>query len=201
ALASWGWWFSTQGVLGFLIPVLCLVFIFKRKPGEIGLGLGDWKLALGLSALYIPLVVVGTFVLSADPAFQANYPHLRSAASSWKVFAIYESLFIFYWFGWEYLWRGYMLFGTERTFGAYAILIQAIPFALLHAGKPFIEGMLSVVGGIALGALVWRCRLFWIAIPIHAAQMLILDFFCSLRVRTGATGLGLSDLIEMLGGM
>jgi hypothetical protein len=61
--------------------------------------------------------------------------------------------------------------------------------------------MLSVVGGIALGALVWRCRSFWIAIPIHAAQMLILDFFCSLRIRTGADGLGISDLIEMLGGM
>lgn len=200
-LATWGWWFTMQGVLGFVLPVLFLMIFFKRKPSEIGLGLGDWKLAVGLSALYLPLVVIGTFILSADPAFQAKYPHLAGAASSWKIFLIYEILFIFYWFGWEYLWRGYVLFGTAPTFGVYAILIQTIPFAIMHANKPLAEGLLSVVGGIALGALVWRCRSFWIAIPIHAAQMLILDFFCSLRARTGATGVGLSDLLEMLKGI
>ena len=200
-LASWAWWFGTQGVIGFIIPVLCLVFLFKRRGSEIGLGLGDWKLALKLSALYLPLVIIGTFLLSADPSFQAKYPHLHSASTSWKLFLAYELLFIFYWFGWEYLWRGYLLFGTARTFGVYAIFIQAIPFAILHAGKPFAEAILSVVGGIALGALVWRCRSFWIAIPIHAAQMLILDFFCSLRIRTGVDGFGLSALFEMLSGI
>ena len=199
-LASWGWWFTMQGLFGFVLPVVFLLVIFKQKIRDIGLGLGDWKLALGLSALYLPLVIIGTFILSADPAFQVKYPHLHAASGSWKIFIIYELLFVFYWFGWEYLWRGYMLFGTAKTFGVYAILIQAIPFAIMHANKPFAEGMLSVVGGIALGALVWRCRSFWIAIPIHAAQMFVLDFFCSLRIRTGATGIGLSSLFEMLKG-
>jgi hypothetical protein len=196
---AWGWWFGVQGVTGFVLPVLLLVLAFRRRPGEIGLGLGDWRLASGLAAAYLPLVAIGTWVLSADPAFQSDYPHYQPAATDWTYFFVYEALFLFYWFGWEYLWRGFVLFGTAHTLGAYAIFVQAIPFAILHLDKPLPEAALSILGGIALGALCWRCRSFWIAIPIHAAQMLILDFWCSLRIRTGADGLGPGALLEMLG--
>ena len=118
----------------------------------------------------------------------------------WLIRFLLEAFFLFYWVGWEYLWRGFVLFGTAPRFGLYAIIIQALPFAVLHFNKPFPEAMLSLVGGVALGGLVWRCRSFWIAVPIHAAQMMILDLWCSLRLRTGARGIGLESLFETLGG-
>ena len=198
-LGAWGWWFGMQGVTGFVVPVLLLVLGFGRRPSEIGLGTGDGKLALTLAGLYLPLVAVGTWVLSDGAAFQAQYPHYDPAATDWRVFLIYEGLFLFYWIGWEYLWRGFVLFGTAHVFGLYAIFVQMVPFALLHADKPPAEAFLSILGGVALGALVWRCRAFWIAVPIHAAQMMILDFWCALRVRTGAEGIGLPALAEALG--
>ena len=136
-------------------------------------------------------------------AFQEQYPHHTPATRDWSVFLIYEALFLFYWIGWEYLWRGFVLFGTAPTFGVHAIFVQTLPFAVLHVSKPWPEALLSIVGGIALGALVWRCRSFWIAVPIHAAQMMLLDFWCTLRVRTGASGIGLEaffDLVAQLGG-
>ena len=187
---SWGWWFSVQGITGFVLPVLSLMLLFRRRPSEIGLGAGDWRLALGLAAAYLPFVIVGTWFLSADPAFQAAYPHYQPAAFDWRFFIVYELLFLFYWIGWEYLWRGFVLFGTAHTFGLYAIFVQTVPFALLHLEKPLAEALLSIVGGVALGALVWRCRSFWIAVPIHAAQMLILDLWCTFRLRTGISGTG-----------
>ena len=198
---TWGWWFGMQGLTGFVIPALSLIFLFGRRPAEIGLGLGDWRLATTLAALYLPLVVLGTWVLSDGEAFQAQYPHYTAAAYDWRFFVIYEALFLFYWIGWEYLWRGFVLFGTAPTFGLYAILVQTVPFALLHIQKPLAEALLSVLGGVALGALVWRCRSFWIAVPIHAAQMLILDFWCTLRLRTGVSGIGPGALFEMLRGL
>lgn len=198
---GWGWWFAVQGVTGFVLPVLALLFLFRRRPAEIGLGAGDWRLGLLLAAGYLPLVAIGTWVLSADPAFQAQYPHYQPAAFDWRFFFVYEALFLFYWIGWEYLWRGFVLFGTAHTFGLYAIFIQAMPFALLHIQKPIAEALLSVVGGVALGALVWRCRSFWIAVPIHAAQMLLLDLWCTLRLRTGADGLGFEALVSALKGL
>ncbi len=195
---AWGWWFAMQGVTGFVLPVLALVLLFRRRPGEIGLGLGDWKLALTIAALYVPVVAVGTWVLSDGAAFQEQYPHYQPAAHDWRFFVIYELLFLFYWIGWEYLWRGFVLFGTAPALGVYAVFVQAMPFALLHLQKPLAEALLSIVGGVALGALVWRCRSFWIAVPIHAAQMLMLDLWCTLRIRTGVSGVGPEALAELL---
>lgn len=197
ALAAWSWWFSFQGFTGFVLPVFFLLVLFRMKPRDAGLSLGDWRFGLTISLLYLPLVIVGTWVLSDGAAFQRSYPHLGQAANDWSVFLIYELLFLFYWIGWEYLWRGYVLFGTARTFGVYAIFIQAIPFAVLHVDKPAAEAVLSVLGGIALGAVVWRCRSFWYAVPVHAFQMLAIDFWCTLRIRTGVEGKGISALLEI----
>jgi hypothetical protein len=197
---GWGWWFAVQGVTGFVLPVLALRLLFKRRPAEIGLGAGDGRLAVLLAAVYLPLVVLGTWVLSDSPAFRAQYPHYSPAALDWRFFVVYEVLFLFYWVGWEYLWRGFVLFGTAPTFGVHAIFVQTVPFALLHLEKPLAEALLSIVGGIALGALVWRCRSFWIAVPIHAAQMLVLDLWCTLRIRTGVSGIGPAALVALLRG-
>jgi hypothetical protein len=200
-LGAWGWWFGMQGVMGFVLPVLALRVGFGQSWQAMGLGTGNWRLASLLAGLYVPVVAVGTWVLSDGADFQAQYPHYRGAALNWTSFVIYEVLFLFYWIGWEYLWRGFVLFGTARTLGLYAIFVQALPFAALHVQKPWPEAVLSIVGGIALGALVWRCRSFWIAVPIHAAQMLLLDAWCTLRVRSGASGLGFDALLQALGAL
>lgn len=199
-LWSWGWWFAMQGLLGFVLPILVLKVGFGRSWADMGLSRGDTGFAWMIAGLYLPLVLVGTWFLSDGDAFKAQYPHYSPAALDWRIFAIYEGLFLFYWFGWEYLWRGFVLFGTRHVFGVYAIIIQTLPFAILHYDKPMPEALLSIVGGLAIGALVWRARAFWIAVPIHAAQMLILDTWCTLRIRSGAEGFGLNALWVALTG-
>lgn len=197
-LGAWGWWFGMQGLFGFVLPVLGLFLFFPGSARDHGLGLGNWRLATGIAALYLPLVALGTWVLSDGAAFQEQYPHYTPATRNWTFFLIYEALFLFYWVGWEYLWRGFLIFGTRHTLGLYAIFVQALPFAALHVSKPWPEALLSIVGGIALGALVWRCRSFWIAVPIHAAQMMLLDLWCTLRVRTGVSGVGPEAFTDLL---
>ena len=198
-LGAWAWWFGMQGLLGFVLPVAALRLFFSASANEMGLAPGNWRLALGIAALYLPLVAIGTWVLSDGGAFQQQYPHYRPATTDWQIFLAYEALFLFYWMGWEYLWRGFMIFGTVHTLGLYAILVQAVPFAALHVTKPWPEAVLSILGGIALGALVWRCRAFWIAVPIHAAQMMLLDLWSTLRVRTGVSGISPDAFFDLLG--
>lgn len=194
---SWSWWFGIKGLAGFVIPVLILTLVFKRKPKEIGLGLGDVKFARAAMLVYVPLVAIGTWVLSSNGEFQGAYPHFRGATNDWTLLLVYEISYLAYWIGWEYLWRGFVLFGTSHTFGVYAIFVQALPFALLHASKPFPEQLLSIAGGIALGAVVWRCRSFWVAVPIHALQMAFLDLWSTLRIRTGVSGITPADMIDI----
>ena len=190
--------FGTMGLVGLVLPVAVLWGGFGRRPSEIGLGLGDWKLALTLFSLYLPLVLVGCWIVSDQTAFQQKYPLFHATRSHWRLFFAYEALFVFYWLGWEYLWRGFVLFGTARTFGAWAVFVQMIPFAALHASKPIVEAYLSIGGGLLLGAIVWRCRSFWVAPPIHFVQMMSLDLFLTLRTRSGASGIGIGALLRAL---
>ena len=184
-LGQYAWHHGTQLLTGFLIPVAVLLLLLRRRPAEIGLGLGNWRLGLVVTALYIPVVTVGCWLLSAQPGFQDQYPNFEPASNDWSVFLVYQLMALAYWIGWEYLWRGFVLFGTAPTFGRMAIVIQMVPFAVLHLHKPPAEAFLSVIGGLLLGVLVWRCRSFWIAVPIHAYQMAAMDFFCALRERGG----------------
>ncbi len=188
----------TQVLVGFVIPVAVLALFFRRKPAEMGLGLGDWRLALGIAAIYAPLVAVGCWLLSSTAPFMDKYPGFSGSKDSWMIFAGYQLSMIIYWIGWEYIWRGFVLFGTRHTLGVFAIFVQMIPFALLHIRKPPVEAFLSIPGALLLGVVVWRCRSFWIAVPIHAFQMLMIDLWCTLRHHTGVEGIGPGALWRIL---
>jgi len=199
-LVELGWHYGSQAITGFLIPVVILLLIFRRKPAEAGLGLGDWKLAGLITLIYTPCAFVACWFLSAQQGFLDKYTTLPTAEESWKVFWLAELMFLSYWLGYEYLWRGFFLFGTKHTLGIWAIFVQMLPFAALHARKPPTEAFLSILGGVILAVVVWRCRSFWVCIPLHHAQMFAMDLFCALRERTGVKGVGLGDFFESLKG-
>jgi membrane protease YdiL (CAAX protease family) len=68
---------------------------------------------------------------------------------------------------WEFFFRSFMLFGLEPALGELAIYVQMIPFVIAHIGKPEIETLSSIVGGILIGYIVRECRSFWPAFALH----------------------------------
>ena len=173
-------YFAMMFLCGFIIPVLIQRFIFKQSIQGMGLGRGDVHFSFKILMLYVPLVALGTFALAHLEGFQKQYPRIDEVKTSWLWFVLYQGFFLFYWIGWEYLFRGFMLFGLYPRFGYYAVLLQTIPFALRHVTKPFPEDFLSILGGIVLGFLILRARSFWVAVPIHFVQMFFLELFCVL---------------------
>jgi membrane protease YdiL (CAAX protease family) len=80
-------------------------------------------------------------------------------------------------FAWEFLFRGYMLFGLEKSIGKSAIFVQAIPFVLLHFGKPFLEMLACIPGGFVLGYVSYRTRSFLPCFIIHFGIYVMMFFF------------------------
>jgi membrane protease YdiL (CAAX protease family) len=136
-----------------------------------GLGLGDWRWWLpraGLLLLGI-LALVALWVL-LDPAMRAYYPSDDEAKRSAKALALYCGTLALYMVGWETYWRGFLLFGMARCTGPLqAALFQALPFYLMHRGKPETEMIASFFGGILLCLFCWRARSLWPAVLLHAA--------------------------------
>jgi membrane protease YdiL (CAAX protease family) len=69
--------------------------------------------------------------------------------------------------GWEFFFRGWILFVYARKFGHEAMWLQAVPFALAHMGKPGIETLSTIFGGFAFGWVAYRTKSFIWPFLIH----------------------------------
>jgi len=146
-------------ILYLLIPLFIIIFIFREKPSAYGFQLGDWRVGLTLTALAIFLITpILWWLLRADSSMSEYYAHLLGGLP-WNTFL--DLL------GWEFLFRGFLLFGYARKFGDDALWIQAVPFALAHIGKPEIETLSTVFGGFVFGWIAWRSKSFLYPFLIH----------------------------------
>jgi len=163
------YWFGCSFLVLGLIPLLVGRFGLKQPVRDWGLGLGDWKTGLQFAGaaylLFLPILVY----VSSSPEFQAKYPLFAAASKSWWHFALFELSYAIYFIGWEFIYRGFMLFGLEPKLGYYAVFISTIPFAIMHFGKPQSETLAAVGAGVILGYLALRTRSFWYGWLLHAA--------------------------------
>ena len=57
-------------------------------------------------------------------------------------------------FALEMFFRGFWLGVLRKSFGSGAIFAMAVPYCMIHYGKPYLEAIGAIVAGIALGSLV-----------------------------------------------
>ena len=156
-------WRPASGVLLFLVlPMAFILVVFRENPREYGFQVGDWKagLALTVGALVFILPVLW-FVVKANPAMQDYYRPLFK-----PTLPMYTFLDLV---GWEFLFRGWILFGYARKIGPDALWLQAVPFAIAHFGKPEVETLSTIFGGFAFGWVAWRTKSFLYPLLIHWA--------------------------------
>jgi len=154
----------------FLFPILTIFIILRKNPLDFGLRIGDVK----LWSFYIFItVIIGTPIL-----------YLSSYSSSLNQY--YTSDFNFYHFliitiphlfVWEYLLRGFILFGLKTKLKETSILIQMVPFVLLHLNKPGIETISCIITGTWLGYVAYQGKSFWPAFIIHLFINFTLSYF------------------------
>lgn len=166
-------------VLSWLFPQTKKVFPqhrFRDFGFRLGRGVG-WRDALIFFAIMLPFVLFAVF----QKDFAKTYPLFKLARKSLVIFLIWEAVHLAHMFGWEFLNRGFLLFGLEEKMGRWAILATAIPFALLHIGKPELEAYGSFLAAIALGWVALRARSFIPCAVLHWAVAATLDILAIIR--------------------
>lgn len=176
------YWFLVDGLSMFLIPVLSIKFIFKKKLSDFGFAIGDYKFGLITSGIFFAFMFITVWIVSSSLEFTIAYPQGGAELkSNFKLLFIYELCILVYMLGWEFLWRGYMLFGLKEKMGYYTIFIQMIPFFILHKGKPEIELFASIFAGIILGIQALRSKSFVYSWILHWLVMVSIDTISVLR--------------------
>lgn len=155
------YWISSFVYFG-VFPILTILIFLRKNPLDYGLRLGDYR-------VWIPYVVI--FLAIAIPVlyFSSDVSSVQSYYQSRSNFDLlrYTLQMAVYMLGWEFLFRGFMLFGLKDKFGEGSILIQMIPFVLLHLGKPEIETISTIFTGILWGYICYRGNSFWPAFIMH----------------------------------
>ncbi len=162
------------GIMCFLIPLASAPILGDAEHFGFRVGnIKKWASDL-LFSYFIILALI--LIFARGPAFMRTYPLYKPACQSLALFLKFELAMMIYMFGWEFLFRGYYLFSIKKEVSATAaIIIQMLPFAFLHIGKPELEAYGSVLAGIALGILAIRANSFLPCAILHFSASLTMD--------------------------
>ena len=146
--------------LYLIVPLAIIKFAFRKSPREYGFQWGDWRAGLSLTAIVIAIAAPILWLIARNsPAMVDYYAHQWNPAAP-----LYTFLDLV---GWEFFFRGFLLFGYARVFGANALWIHAVPFALAHLSKPAVETYSTIFGGFLFGLVAWRTKSFVYPFLIH----------------------------------
>ncbi len=146
-------------LLYLVIPLFVILIIFRENPRNYGFSFGDWKLGITYTVLGILLMAPVIYYLGHGDASMKKYYDRFLIGLPWTTF--FDLL------GWEFLFRGWILFAYARKFGHEALWLQAVPFAIAHISKPEIETLSTIFGGFAFGWVAWRTKSFIYPLLIH----------------------------------
>jgi uncharacterized protein len=153
-----------------ILPVLVVLFIFRENPLDYGFRLGNyhiWLFYVLLTVLLsIPILLIGSHFASVQQYYEKQFNYYEFLSSSVVIL-----------FAWEYLLRGFLLFGLKKRFGEFSIIIQMVPFVLLHLGKPEAETLSCIVTGLWFGWVAYRGNSFWPAFLIHVFINFAIKYF------------------------
>jgi len=155
---------ALEGVVYYLlVPLLLVLVVFRDSPRDYGMRLGDWRLGLKLTLLIVAVLVPLVAFAARTAAMRAYY---AGEPGEWPCLIPPIAVALL---GWEFLFRGFLLFALLPLIGPTAVIVQAVPFALAHLGKPEIETLTTIVGGSLFGWVAWRTRSFLYPYLIHVA--------------------------------
>ena len=164
------------------VPLLLVLFAFRREPTEFGLTVGDtgkglW-VVLAAFVLFVPVILLTAPQpgpqeyyrgwLAGSGALSGPYFIHHGGAIVWKRLLYHETVMGFYMFGWEFFFRGFLLNGLRRTMPLWvAVVVQALLFMAMHWSKPPAEVASSFPGAIIMALLALRYRSFLPCFMLH----------------------------------
>jgi len=171
------YWACGQTLLYVVPPIIFIRFVWKKNLGDYGVKLKGvfslWWMYFLMLGVMVPIV----FVVSRSEGFQATYPFFEPFPNEplWPRFWIWEGAYFLQFVGLEFFFRGFLLHGVRRQFGAYAIFVMMVPYCMIHFGKPMPETFAAIAAGIILGFMSLKTRSIWMGAALHVSVALTMD--------------------------
>jgi membrane protease YdiL (CAAX protease family) len=162
--------FLTMGVLPLAV---CMAFIPEMGMADYGLtmipatSLYSLAWTMGLCVLVVPLASFS----ARKPKNLLNYPQNRATNWTRRIYALNLLGWAVYLFGYEFLFRGILLFPLAETLGVWpAIAVNIALYSATHIPKGLDETLGAIPLGLVLCLLTLASGTIWIAFLVHVAM-------------------------------
>jgi membrane protease YdiL (CAAX protease family) len=180
-LKSFAWW-SSWRVIGYVIMPLVTITLMRwllKDPRErirdYHTSLRGFTKHLWIYVLMFTLITPAVIVASTTVQFRHTYPFYRMANRSYFDLWTWEGFYAAQFVSLELFFRGFMLHGLRRAFGANAIFVMIVPYCMIHYGKPLPETLGAIGAGIILGTIAMRTKSIWGGVMIHIGVATTMD--------------------------
>jgi membrane protease YdiL (CAAX protease family) len=176
-LYGFAWWAGTR-IAGYVFVPFSLWKILYPKDSLLDLGLrgrGFLKHAW-IYCFFLAVVLPAMFVVSRSPDFGSYYPFYKGASRSWYDFLLWEAMYFAQFFALEMFFRGFWLGTLRKSLGSGAIFAMAVPYCMIHYGKPYLEACGAIVAGIALGSLSMKTKSIYQGFLVHVTVAALMDW-------------------------
>jgi membrane protease YdiL (CAAX protease family) len=170
--------FLWAGLLLGAAPVILARMLCGLRPSALGLGFGRMRHGLLWLALGVPLAVVAARIGADSAAVRAVYPLDPALSAEPGPMLAHALRQLLYFFAWEMMFRGILLFGLRDRVGAgLANAVQTALSAVAHFGRPLDETLAAIPAGLVFGWVDLRIGSVWYVAIIHWVVGAGLDWF------------------------
>lgn len=176
-LYSYAWW-SFARILGYVfVPILVWKTFFRRDSIlDMGMRVKGILSHAWIYGLSLVVVFIAMGILSNQQDFLTYYPFYKGASRSWFDLLMWEALYFSQFLALEFYFRGFLLDSMRRTMGSAAIFVVAVPYCMIHYGKPYLEAHGAIIAGIVLGSLAMRTRSIYGGFLVHITVAGLMDY-------------------------
>ena len=187
-LGEYVYWVGFRVVFFFVLPALLIVGLPGERLREYGLSFKDFFKHLPIYGILFLIVLPAVIAVSFTDSFANHYPFykpwqnmLHPRGLFWHDFLIWEVLYMLQFFALEFFFRGFLLHALKRSLGAYAVFVMAVPYCMIHFGKPMPETLGAVAAGVVLGTLALRTGSIWAGVMIHVSVAWSMDWLALIQ--------------------
>lgn len=175
-LYAYGWWCFARSVGYVIFPLAMWKLLFPRDSLlDMGLRGRGFLSHLWIYGACLAIVVPVMLIVAQQPDFGSYYPFYKQSSRSIFDFMAWEAMYWVQFFSLELFFRGWMVGALRRTLGSSAIFVMAVPYCMIHYGKPYLEAHGAIVAGVVLGSLAMRTRSIYSGFLLHISVAVGMD--------------------------
>ena len=170
-------------VSAFFLFGVCPIIIVKHILGDsiahFGLSRAQGKLPLTYLSPVLVLTVLTMLYFSRKRKIYSRYPEIRGARVSRFYFAMNAFTYGMYLYGYECLFRGFLLFGLREHVGEFPAAMVSMTFVTLaHIGTSFPVILGSCVSGLIFSYMAFLTGSIWHVFFLHVFIGVGMDYLC-----------------------